>query len=251
MFCKKCGTEIPQGNTFCGKCGTAINSDKSKNKTALILVSCVAVIALACAVVFGIKLATGNNENQPTESSTVEAVTTTQTTTAAPTTAPTTKAPTTREQTKPATTKKEVTEPANKYPFDIYMIAAGGLEAIYENVVSPSSVTIEKIVYDPNLDADPYMDNEVQLYCTYINKTGGLTAIKCYVSLFDVEPAKMGQDAAYKLGDSLYANCYVLDDSSDTSHNSTYKKMDIDKVIKTHSSVDWGSRKVFYMDYYY
>ncbi len=140
MFCKKCGAEIPEGKKFCADCGTPVTVEKKNSKIALIVVVCIAVIAIICAVVFGVKLASGNKAEElsttavfvettetTTESPTTTAApttapTTTETTTAAPTTtAPTMVAPktttattrkvtTTKKPTQPSTTKKPATD---------------------------------------------------------------------------------------------------------------------------------------------
>ena len=149
MFCKKCGAEIPEGKKFCADCGTPVTVEKKNNKIALIVVGCIAIVAIICAVVFGVKLAGGNNaEVSTTTQTTTEviaettevttAIPTTTTTTAAPTTAaPTTteaetvatskKVTTTKKQTKPSTTKKQTTNSSglvvgkayDKIPFNV------------------------------------------------------------------------------------------------------------------------------------
>ena len=55
MFCKKCGAEIPEGKKYCADCGAAADSNGKGTKIALIVVSCVAVAAIICAAVLGIK----------------------------------------------------------------------------------------------------------------------------------------------------------------------------------------------------
>ncbi len=104
MFCKKCGSEIPEGKKFCADCGTAVNSEEKNKKTALIIVSCVAVIAIVGVIVLGIKLASVNKEKQTTTTATITTTTTTKLSTTA-----TTEAPTTAETTTEATTKKSTT----------------------------------------------------------------------------------------------------------------------------------------------
>ena len=66
MYCKNCGAEIPEGKKFCGDCGTAVE-EKAKSKKGIVIIGiCLAVAIVACAVIFGMKLAGGNNNEENT-----------------------------------------------------------------------------------------------------------------------------------------------------------------------------------------
>ncbi|MBQ5824061.1 MAG: hypothetical protein IIW48_04570 [Clostridia bacterium] len=217
MYCYSCGEGMAKSDSFCASCGTPAKETDSTSAT----------------------------EPETTTAETTTEETTTQVTTAAPTTQLTTKkttttvpktaAPTTQKQTKPATTKSETTDPLSKYPFDVYMAAAAGLQGVCDYVVSPSSVVLEKVAYSKDMAADNYFDMDIELYCTYVNKLGGYTGITCHVSLSE-GVVNMGQNSMYSIGNNYYANCHILDDDDPSGLFRFYIKLDVDKVVATHKA---------------
>lgn len=250
MFCKKCGAEIADGKKFCADCGTPVEESKSNNtKILLIIISCVAVIAVICSIILCGVIAKSNTAAEP---STTEPTTppTTSTTTLAPEETTSVTTTTTQQSTQVTTTTTQKVTTTTKEnldtPYDVYKIAAGGLEAIYRYVAAPSSVRIESATYDPEIDADEYWENEVIVYCTYTNKTGGLNGITCFVSLWNKDPGTGIHERAYKLGDNLYITCYILDDEPNAPGSQKYqKKLDSDKIESAHNQVNWGSIEIF------
>lgn len=59
MYCKNCGKEIKEGNTFCTNCGVKVSEEQSKNNHFGILIVCIIVIILG--LIIGSKIMVSNN----------------------------------------------------------------------------------------------------------------------------------------------------------------------------------------------
>ena len=122
MFCQKCGAEIPEGKKFCADCGTPVAAKENNgknNKIILIVFAAIAIVAIACAVVFGVKLIGEKNPEQSTTAASTTTASTTVPTTTEITTVPTTTTPALNEYSAEATTKKAKTTKANSDDFVI------------------------------------------------------------------------------------------------------------------------------------
>ena len=195
MFCKRCGAEIPEGKKFCADCGKAVNSAEKNTKIALIVVSCVALVAIVCALVFGFKLMNKNNDELTTTTVAITELITTITTTEVPTTAEPTTVATTVSTTKkqPTTTKKpKVSGPTIPDPGAYFRLSRsddgiyGPDDARYRHISYKTDLTYPQALqeYISVISDSKYQFKLIHTYesssifsykdyCYYFNYTGG------------------------------------------------------------------------------